>query len=115
MIDFDYGSRIDNTALLTQHKGVVRKRLTDLHNTGLSWPRIAALPQYLPIPYSTLYSISKGGSIPKKWWGILGYRPNPRPPRIAISLKNPESAARSIQKNMEPEVMAELIELLNER
>lgn len=36
----------------------------------------------------------------------------PRPPRIAIRLDNPESAARSIQKHMDPELMAELVELL---
>ena len=37
---------------------------------------------------------------------------DPRPPRISIRLDDPESAARSIQKHMEPELIAELVEKL---
>lgn len=40
--------------------------------------------------------------------------PRPRPPRIAIRLDNPESAARSIKGHMDPEVVTELVELLRE-
>ena len=90
----------------------IRKRLRILHDTdGLSFPKIAARREFDPIPPSTLNSIYHGGKIPKKWQEQLRYPP-PRPPRIAIRLDNPESAAMSIQNNMEPEVMAELIELL---
>ena len=38
----------------------------------------------------------------------------PRPPRIAIRLDDPESAARSIQKHMEPENISELVRLLTD-
>ena len=91
----------------------IRKRLSALHNTwGLSWPKIAARAEFTPIPPSTLNSIYHGGPIPKKWHRKLRYPP-PRPPRISIRLDNPESAARSIQKHMEPENIRELVELLN--
>jgi len=40
---------------------------------------------------------------------------SPRPPRISIRLDNPESAARSIEKHMEPDLIVELIELLKEK
>ena len=39
---------------------------------------------------------------------------HPRPPRIAIRLDSPESAALSIQNNMDPDMMAELIDLLQD-
>ena len=39
---------------------------------------------------------------------------NHRIPRLAIRLDNPESAALSIQNNMDPDMMAELIDLLQD-
>ncbi|MCK4828247.1 hypothetical protein KA005_71620, partial [bacterium] len=73
----------------------IKKRLKLLHDTsGLSFPKIAARREFTPIPPSTLNSIYHGGQIPKKWHKTLKYPP-PRPPRIAIRLDNPESAARS--------------------
>ena len=39
----------------------------------------------------------------------------PRPPRISISLDDPDSAARSILAHMEAEAVAELVRLLEDR
>ena len=44
----------------------------------------------------------------------IGTNHRPRPPRIAIRLDNPESAVRSIKGHMDSEVIAELIEILQE-
>ena len=90
-----------------------QKRLKVYRDTvRLSWAEIAAKTEFLPIPPGTLCSIYHGVPIPKKWYKHFGL-PRPRPPRIAIRLDNPESAARSIMKNMDQEVIGELIELLN--
>lgn len=104
-------SQIDSPCMT---RAGIRNRLRMLHDTKhLSFPKIAARREFLPIPPSTLNSIYHGGKIPKKWHEKLRYPP-PRPPRIAIRLDNPESAARSIQNNMDPGVIGELIELLQE-
>ena len=93
----------------------IRKRLRVLHDTDdLSWPKIAAKSEFSPIPAGTLYDIYCGKPIPKKWHEQLRYPP-PRPPRIAIRLDNPESAARSIKGHMEAGVVEDLVDLLKER
>ena len=89
-----------------------KKRLKVYRDTdGLAWTEIAAKTEFLPIPAGTLCSIYHGKPIPKKWYGHFGL-PRPRPPRIAIRLDSPESAAKSIQKHMDLEVLTRLIELL---
>jgi hypothetical protein len=107
----DKESGAQKQCAFVSYKGI-RNRLRALHDSqGLSWPKIAARGEYSPIPMGTLYTIYRGGAIPKRWHEKLRYPP-PRPPRIAIRLDNPESAALSIQNNMRPDVIAELIELL---
>jgi hypothetical protein len=92
----------------------LKKRLKVYRDTdGLTWTEIALKAEFLPIPAGTLCSIYHGCPIPKKWFSHFGL-PRPRPPRIAIRLDNPESAARSIRTHMDPEVMDELIALLKE-
>ncbi len=89
-----------------------KKRLKVYRDTdGLSWTEIASKTEFLPIPAGTLCSIYHGQPIPKKWYRHFGL-PRPRPPRIAIRLDNPESAARSIKGHMPLEVRKKLIELL---
>lgn len=87
------------------------KSLRDIQ--GLRWAQIAKISCFKGIPLGTLHSIYSGKPIPKKWYVNFGL-PRPRPPRISIRLDNPESAARSIEGHMEPEIMNELIELLQE-
>ena len=107
------GSRIQEDSTFATYEGI-RKRLRALHDSdGLSWPKIAARTEYFPIPAGTLYDIYCGKPIPRKWHEQLRYPP-PRPPRIAIRLDNPESAARSIKGHMDRRVMAEMIALLKE-
>jgi hypothetical protein len=90
----------------------IRKRIRRLHDIdGLSFPKIAALDEFSPIPPSTLNSIYHGGKIPKKWNDQLNYPP-PRPPRIAISLTDPTSAARTIKGHMDENNISMLVELL---
>ncbi len=92
----------------------IKKRLIVLHDIdGLSFPKIASRREFSPIPPSTLNSIYHGGPIPKKWNEKLNFPP-PRPPRISIRLDNPESAARSIEKHMDPGIINQLLELLQE-
>ena len=116
----------------------VRKELKVLHDTvRLSWPGIAANNEFSPIPAGTLCSIYHGAPVPLRWRKKLGMsekkkisgclhcgvvhttkrctstnRSNPRPPRIAIRLDKPKSAADTILNNMDQEVIEELIELL---
>ena len=91
----------------------IKKRLRVLRDTwGLPWRKIAEFEPFKGIPPGTLHGIYSGRPIPKKWYVNFGL-PKPRPPRIAIRLDDPGSAARSIEKHMEPEVIGELIELLN--
>jgi hypothetical protein len=50
----------------------VRERLRELHNTlSLSFRKIAALPEFTPIPFGTLSAIYNGYPIPKKWYARL--------------------------------------------
>ncbi|KKK73260.1 hypothetical protein LCGC14_2895620 [marine sediment metagenome] len=118
----------------------VRKQLKELHDTvGLSWPRIAANNGFSPIPAGTLCSIYHGMPVPLKWRKRLGMSEKkkvsgcltcgkvhttkrctngnhkPRPPRIAIRLGNPESAAASIKGHMDQAAIRELRELLEEK
>ena len=107
------GAGIDIDCPFVTYEGI-RNRLRVLHDTqGQSWPKIAKTADFSPIPAGTLYDIYCGKKIPKRWHKRLRYPP-PRPPRIAIRLDNPESAARSIQKHMEPDLIAELIKLLED-
>ena len=92
----------------------IRKRLRVLRDTlGLPWRKIAEFEPFKGIPHGTLHGIYSGKPIPKKWHEKLNYPP-PRPPRIAIRLDNPESAARSIEKHMEPEIVRKLRRLLSD-
>ena len=92
----------------------IKKRLRVLHDIqGKPWRTIARTAEFHPIPAGTLHDIYSGKKIPKRWHEQLRY-PKPRPPRIAIRLDNPESAARSIEKHMEPEIVGQLIGLLQE-
>ena len=118
----------------------IRKRLGALHDTyRLSWPKIAARIEYLPIPAGTLCSIYHGIPVPLKWRKRLGMSEKkkvsgcltcgkvhttkrctnsnhkPRPPRIAIRLGNPESAAASIKGHMDQAAIRELRELIKEK
>jgi hypothetical protein len=112
----------------------VKQALKMLHDTHmLSWPKIAKNAKNSKIPAGTLCSIYHGMRVPKKWrpeFDMPKLREMPicdkcdrpmgenhkcgikRPPRIAIRLDDPESAARSIWRHMEPELIADLINLL---
>ena len=91
----------------------LRSELEHLHDTlDMSWRQIAALAQYSPIPAGTLCSIAKGAKIPRKWLQRLNVRREDARKRIAISKTNAESAARSIRRNVSPEVVEQIKELL---
>ena len=103
---------------------------------GMTWNEIKALSPFLAIPAGTLWGIAYRGYIPPKWRTQLGLpelkkvsgclscgkihitkrctsiNHKRRPPRISIRLDNPESAAKSIEKYMEPEKIEHLIRLL---
>lgn len=54
---------------------IVRAELKALHDTnGLSWRKIAILPQYKGIPPGTLNSIYKGADVFKIWKEKLGIK-----------------------------------------
>ena len=61
------------------------------------------------VPIEEIKACYKCGKILSKYHKC---KSDPRPPRISIRLDDPESAARSIEKHMEPELISELIELL---
>lgn len=79
----------------------------------LPWHKIANLSCFKGIPVGTLYDIYSGKPISRKWLWRFGL-PRPRPPRIAIRLDNPESAARSIMKHMGSGLIGDLVNLLKE-
>ena len=107
----DSSAGVDIDCPFVTYEGI-RNRIRTLHDIqGQSWPKIAKTTEFSPIPAGTLYDIYCGKKIPKRWHKRLRYPP-PRPPRISIRLDNPESAARSIQNNMDSETIAELIEKL---
>jgi len=61
--------------------GDIRIRLQELHDSGgLSWRKIAALPEFSPLPPGTLCSWAKTGHLPRKWYhrfGLVAYVPAP--------------------------------------
>jgi hypothetical protein len=116
----------------------VIERLRELHGIqGLSWPKIAARAEYLPIPAGTLCSIYHGYPIPKKWRKDLGLPKlitrsachscgedhttkrckssnHKKRNRLSINLDNPGSAGKSIMKHMDLDLVEVLIEMLME-
>ena len=51
-----------------QASDILRERLRSLHDTsGLSWRKIAEIPEFKGVPAGTLCAIAKGAKVPKKW------------------------------------------------
>lgn len=117
----------------------VQEALILLHDThGLSWPKIALyakISRISEIPAGTMCSVYHGLRVPKKWradFGMPELQLLPicpdcgkqmtenhkckakRPPRIAIRLDNPGSAARSIESHMARNEIKILSEYLSE-
>lgn len=110
--------------------------------SGLSDRDIATKPHFSGIPAGTINTIRKHGKIPRKWKRRLGVvcphcgreshtydcqvekpvpiaarviiprKPRKRSPRLAISKADAASAALSIKRNLAPEVVREIKELL---
>ena len=116
------------------HVGLVQTILA-LRDVGYSWQKVTNMiapgvskiviwkianfsyePKDPILRYKLGLSILKEVPVCEKCGKILSKyhkcKSDPRPPRIAIRLDDPESAARSIQKHMAPDVIGELIELL---
>lgn len=62
-------------------RDIIRIRLQELHGSaGLSWRKIAALPEFAPLPPGTLCSWAKTGKLPRRWYarfGLVAYVPAP--------------------------------------
>lgn len=98
------------------HKGV-QERLRSLYDVyELSWPVIAALDEFAGIPFSTLRDIYKTGIVPKKWrHRFPGVGAVDDRPRISIHKENMHSAAQTIFKNLHPQKVAELTQILESK
>lgn len=80
-----------------------------------SFRKIALMPEFGDgaIPPGTIHYIYNEQIIPRKWWGILKVQLEPTD-RIAISKVDMQSAARTICRNIDPDLVYELSELLND-
>lgn len=88
-----------------------RSRLRRLKGTsGLSFRALALVEPYIGIPPGTLSVFHSGGKLPAKYRAQLGYAMPP--PRIAIHKTDMPSAARTLIKNLDPEKLVELMDLL---
>lgn len=60
-------------------RDTIRGRLKELNGSGgLSWRKIAALPDFVPVPAGTLCRYAKTGYLPPKWrvrFGLIAYVP----------------------------------------
>ena len=60
--------------------------------TELSWREIALLPEFYPVPFSTLIKIKKTGHVPEKWRPRLLRRYKPlrqlEPNELLVALQN---------------------------
>lgn len=87
----------------------VQKRLEWLRDIeGLSWPKIAKMPEFRKMPAGTLWRVWKTGAIPKKWWRTLNVKAVVHTPRISVHKYIPEKAIATIINNFPNEAIEEI-------
>ena len=111
-IDYNASESLANLPFTTTE--IICKRVNWLRSISeLSWPEIAALAEFEPIPFGTLQQIYETGKMAHKWKKHLRWRPTHPRNRRAINLDDPVSAEKTIRKSgASQEYRYELVRLL---
>ena len=96
-----------------RNRTMIQGRIThQIDINGLSWRELAETAEFRGIPQGTLYSIYKTGKIPRKWWARLKVKAEIETSRVSISKTDMESAAGTIYRNIDTELVSDLIDFL---